>query len=155
MSKHREIDCPVCKGPVCELDGSVSDDPDTDEGKVAFLLEGMERIGWPCRLVELPDEYQRLARIVMELREPKPVFILLYTHKHGEDVSVYRTLEGATSAAFELACQRADEGRWHDEEKARFDAAETPEEALGIFHEIELNYNYSECLEITESVLGD
>lgn len=114
MSDHREIDCPVCKGPLCELDGDVR----TDEA-------------------------------------PTPVFILLYTHKHGEDVSAYRTLEGATSAAFDLACQRADEGRWHDEEKARFDAAETPEEALSVFHEIELNYNYSECLEITESVLGD
>jgi DNA repair exonuclease SbcCD ATPase subunit len=31
------------------------------------LLVGMEKIGWPCRLVELPSEYKRLAREVERL----------------------------------------------------------------------------------------
>lgn len=114
MSNHREIDCPVCKGPLCELDGDVRTD-------VA----------------------------------PTPVFILLYTHKHGEDVSAYRTREGALNAAFDLAWQRVDEDKWDEEDKARFNATETPEEAIDVFNQVEREWEYSEHLEITESILGE
>lgn len=33
------------------------------------MLEGMEAIGWPCRLVELPEEYAALARLHVAAKE--------------------------------------------------------------------------------------
>jgi hypothetical protein len=84
------------------------------------------------------------------------VCVLTYTHKHGVDVSAYRTREGAVAAAYGLACARVEEDRWEDNEaRAKFEAFEDFEAALGYFHEVELEWNYSENLEITESRLGD
>jgi hypothetical protein len=110
MSNHKEIDCPVCPGPVCVKDGA----------------------------------------------GPDMVYILTYEHKHGSDVSAYRTRQGAVSAAYGLAAGRVEEDRWEDDgARAKFEAFEDLEAALGYFHEVELEWNYSENLEITESRLGD
>jgi hypothetical protein len=103
---HREIDCPSCEGPVCDLDGN----------------------------------------------GPEMVFTLTYTHKHGADVGVYKTREGALAAAYGLAFERSEE--WDDEEAtARFKAEEDKVEALCIFDDVEANWAYSEILEISETEL--
>lgn len=39
------------------------------EEQEATLLEGMERLGWPCRLVELPEYYHRLVNSYEERRK--------------------------------------------------------------------------------------
>jgi hypothetical protein len=84
------------------------------------------------------------------------VYILTYEHKHGSDVSAYRTRQGAIRAAYGLAYSRVEEDRWEDgDARAKFDAIDDFEEALAYFHEVELEWNYSEGLEITESQLGD
>lgn len=48
--------------------GSSDDNLGPDNTKEK-LLEGMERIGWPCRLVELPDEYEKLASAHLSLKD--------------------------------------------------------------------------------------
>jgi len=83
------------------------------------------------------------------------VYILTYTHKHGGDVSAYRTREGAFNAAYGLACARVEE--WDQEGACRlhFESLEDPEAQVDYFHEIEREMSYGEFLEITESQLGD
>jgi hypothetical protein len=108
MSNHKEIDCPVCPGPVCVKDGN----------------------------------------------GPEMVFTLTYTHKHGADVGVYRSREGAESAAYGLADERAEE--WDDkEDTARFKAEENHDLAFDIFQEVEGEMAYGEILEIIETELRD
>jgi len=103
---HREVDCPLCEGPVCDLDGN----------------------------------------------GPEQVFTLTYTHKHGSDVGVYRSREGADAAAYGLATERVEE--WEDEgQKAKFTAMDDRDEALDYFHEVEMEWAYSENLEVIETVL--
>jgi hypothetical protein len=110
MSNHKEIDCPVCPGPVCVKDGA----------------------------------------------GPDMVYILTYEHKHGSDVSAHRTRDGAVANAYGIACARVEEDRWEDgDARAKFEAFDDLEEALGYFHEVELEWNYSESLEITESKLWE
>jgi hypothetical protein len=79
------------------------------------------------------------------------VFTLTYTHKHGSDVGVYRTREGAEDAAYGLALERAEE--WDDkEDTARF-KAEDRDGAFDIFQEVEGEMAYGEILEINETEL--
>lgn len=107
MSKHREIDCPLCEGPVCDLDGN----------------------------------------------GPEKVWTLTYTHKHGSDVGVYKSYEGAFNAAHGLACERVEE--WDEEGSCRlhFESLEDRDAQLDYFHEIEGEMSYGEILEISETEL--
>lgn len=118
-SVHREIDCPVCNGPLCELDGDGPNPPN----------------------------------------ESEEVFVLLYEHKHGSDVSVYRTRDGAVASAYGIACNRVEEDRWNEgddgEGRAKFEAFEDLEAAIDFFNTTELEWSYGESLEIRESQLGD
>lgn len=118
MSNHKEIDCPTCEGPVCDLDGDSPSQP-----------------------------------------QPEPVFVLVYEHKHGVDFSVHRSREGAVEAAYGLAAARIEEDRWEecntDKARAEFEAFEDLEAAVDFFNIQELEWNYSESLEIRESVITD
>lgn len=81
------------------------------------------------------------------------VFVCLYTHKHGIDVGVYRTHEAALDAAYCLALERVAE-TWEDDDRAKFNDLPDRQAALALFHEVELEWNYSEHLEILERPLG-
>lgn len=84
------------------------------------------------------------------------VYILLYEHKHGADVSAYSTHRRALEAAYEIAHQRVvEEDRWTKEDQEKFQAFECISEALDYFHKVELDWNYSENLEIHERPLVD
>lgn len=90
---------------------------------------------------------------------PEMVYILTYEHKHGSDVGAYRTREGAVAAAYGLAAARVEEDRWEacdtSSDRAKFEAFDDLEAAVDFFNTAELEWNYSESLEITESKLGD
>jgi hypothetical protein len=79
------------------------------------------------------------------------VFTLVYTHKHGSDVGVYKTREGAEDAAYGLALERAEE--WDDEEDTARFKAEDRDGAFDIFQEVEGEMAYGEILEINETEL--
>ena len=82
------------------------------------------------------------------------VYTLLYSHRHGTDVSVYNSKESATFAAYRLASERTEE--WEDAEgKARFDAEKDYEDALTIWDEVEMDRANFESLEISETELDD
>lgn len=87
------------------------------------------------------------------------VFVLLYEHKHGTDVSVYRTHEGAVASAYGIACSRVEEDRWNEgddgECRAKFEAFDNLEAALDYFHEVEMESAYSEYLSIQGRPLAD
>ena len=102
MSKHREIDCPLCEGPVCKLDG---DSPcATCEGSQVIYDNRGDITGSSTIELDCPD-----------CSGPEMVYTLTYTHKHGSDVGVYKTRKGAITAALQLATERAEE--WDDEEE--------------------------------------
>jgi len=113
MSEHREINCPICPGPICKLDGSVA-----------------------------PDYGDK-------------VYVLTYTHKHGEDHAVHITYEGALKAAYALADERVDESWCDSENEAKFKGIEDKTAALAFFHDIENETSYGEILEIYETPLRD
>jgi len=82
------------------------------------------------------------------------VFTLTYSHRHGSDVGVYKSKQGAINAAHGLASERTEE--WDDAAgKARFDAEEDYELALDIFDEIEMDRADYESLEISETELRE
>jgi hypothetical protein len=123
---HREINCPICVGPVCDLDGD----------SVIVTVPATEDSDERCFEATIVDK----------------VYTLTYTHKHGADVGVYKTREGAIDAAHGLADERAEE--WDDEEAtARFKAEKNKLDALCIFDEVEAEWAYSEILEISETEL--
>jgi hypothetical protein len=83
------------------------------------------------------------------------VYVCIYTHKHGIDVGVYRTEEGAYAVAQQLAAERVKQS-WEDEEqRVEFQAAATPGDALDVFHDVERDYAYGETIEILARELGD
>lgn len=84
---------------------------------------------------------------------PEMVFTLTYTHKHGSDVGVYKTREGADAAAYGLACERVEE--WDEEGACRlhFESLEDRDEQMDYFHEIEGEMSCGELLEINETEL--
>lgn len=105
-----------------------------------------------------PDELQsaRMAYMADKPDSPRPaqVYIVTYSHKHGLDCCAYRTEEGALNAAHQLAAERVGDS-WDEAERAKFENIEGAAEALGYFHEVELEVSYGECIEINERPLGD
>ncbi len=51
-------DCPECRKLT-----------DIMEDLYSRTLEGLERIGWPCRLEELPEEYRKLGQLLIAERQ--------------------------------------------------------------------------------------
>ena len=97
--------------------------------------------------VDTEDEYARVAEVTLSDK----VFTLTYIHKHGSDVGVYRTREGAEDAAYGLALERAEE--WDDKEATARFKAEDRDGAFDIFQEVEMEMAYGEILEVTETEL--
>ena len=82
------------------------------------------------------------------------VFTLTYSHRHGSDVGVYKSKQGAVDAAYGLASERTEE--WDDAaSKALFDAEEDRELALNIFDDVEMDRADYESLEISETELRE
>lgn len=83
------------------------------------------------------------------------IYTCIYTHKHGVDVAAYRTEAGAYKVAWQLANDRVDES-WDDEaEVAKFKVIDNAADALGYFHEVELEVAYGESFDISGSELGE
>jgi hypothetical protein len=82
---------------------------------------------------------------------PEKVFTLVYNHRHGSDVGVYKTREAANNAAHQLAYERVNE-EWDDEAaKDRFMDEDDACLALDIFDEVEMDRSDYESLEIGET----
>lgn len=85
------------------------------------------------------------------------VFTITYHHRHGTDVSVFRSEAGAQRIAAQLAFDRFQEDMWSDEDRARFKALDDGDDvgALDLFQEIEDNLHDGETIEIKQTALGD
>ena len=82
------------------------------------------------------------------------VFTLAYSHRHGSDVDVFGTQQGAIDAAYVLAVERVEE--WDDAPaEAKFKAEKDYALALNIFDEVERERGDYETLEIGEAELRD
>ena len=81
------------------------------------------------------------------------VFVVQYTHKHGDSISVYGGRESAEIAALELMKDRVGQS-WCDEDIAKFQLAWNYNDQSELFHEIEKNVSYGETIKIHECVVG-
>lgn len=85
-----------------------------------------------------------------------PIYVLLYEHKHGTDVSLYRTLELAQDSATVIILDRVEEELWDREDAEKLKSMINFEDMLSFFHDQELNFRYPESIEIwPREVYGD
>jgi len=88
------------------------------------------------------------------MSNPIKIYVVTYTHKHGVDVSSFRTEGGALRAACNLAQERAEE--WDDEKAlAEYEQESDEQEKLKIFHDVECETSYGEVIEIVAVPLQD
>jgi hypothetical protein len=77
------------------------------------------------------------------------VYVIIYTHKHGCDVSVHGTRDGAERSAEDLISNRASES-WDKEDLDRLDLAGSFDDRMDFFHAIEREVSYGEAIELEE-----
>jgi len=77
------------------------------------------------------------------------VFIVHYTHKHGDDISAYSTVKKAEDAVNELITSRAAD--WDEEDQKKLDAlGDDMDDRLALFREIEKEVSYGETIFLFE-----
>jgi len=79
------------------------------------------------------------------------VHICLYTHKHGVDVSVYKTTKALEAGVLNVMDLRVDE--WDPEDVVKFRKLRSFNNKLGLFRDVEQNVSYGETLELFEREL--
>jgi hypothetical protein len=79
------------------------------------------------------------------------VFVVQYTHKHGDGVNIYSTKKKAEAAADNLIKDRADS--WHEEQRERLDRMSTFDDRLKYFHMVERDVSYGERINVFECVV--
>ncbi len=79
------------------------------------------------------------------------VYVIVYTHKHGVDCSVYGGEHGAQLSALALMVARV-EG-WDREDRIRFEGCENFHDQMDVFHQVEQNVSYGETIELLERVV--
>ncbi len=84
----------------------------------------------------------------------KFVWVIVYTHKHGVDVSVFKTYKAAIKVAREWAAQSVEDGCWDSEDIAKFKSTKDNTVAVDFFNEVELGWSYGENIEVQESLFG-
>jgi len=80
------------------------------------------------------------------------VFVVQYTHKHGDGVNIYSTIKKAESAAANLMDDRIAES-WDDSDRAAYDRCKTFEAKLKYFHTVERDVSYGERINVFECVV--
>jgi hypothetical protein len=81
------------------------------------------------------------------------VYVLQYTHKHGETISVYGGRKSAENAADDLITNRVSES-WSRFDRHEIGLIEDFTARLDYFHSIEVNVSYGEIIKIHECVVG-
>jgi hypothetical protein len=93
------------------------------------------------------DEILELGRQALKRLGIK-VFVIHYTHKHGDDISVFGGEKTAQEAALALMIERVSE--WDPEDRIKFDGCENFDDQLTVFHQVEKEVSYGETIEIME-----
>lgn len=75
--------------------------------------------------------------------------MIIYTHKHGVDCSVYGGRQTAEESARSLMADRIDES-WDVLDKIKFEGCETFDDQMTVFHQVEQNVSYGETIEMLE-----
>jgi hypothetical protein len=79
------------------------------------------------------------------------VFVVRYTHKHGDSVQVFSTLQMAENSIDSLMTDRAAESwSWDKEACAKLEKESSFSERLYLFHEVEKNVSYGEVIQLDE-----
>jgi hypothetical protein len=81
------------------------------------------------------------------------VYVVHYTHKHGDDISVYETLDAAQRSVSDLISQRVS-ASWDKADIEYLEAHAKFDDQLAAFHEIESGISYGETIEILEREVG-
>lgn len=77
------------------------------------------------------------------------VFVVVYTHKHGCDVSVYETLQKAQDSVKDLISNRISES-WDQSDVVELEACKSFDDQLSHFTDVESGTSYGEVIEIEE-----
>jgi len=81
------------------------------------------------------------------------VFVVLYKHKHGEDISVYGGLKSAQESARDLMANRMAQ-TWDRHDVEHMEALADFDDQLSHFIEVEAGISYGETIEILERRVG-
>lgn len=98
------------------------------------------------------EEILELGRQALK-RLKVTVYVVHYTHKHGDDISVYGSIRSAQASARDLISNRISE-TWDRYDIEHLEACATFDQALSKFHEIEAGMSYGERIEILEREVG-
>lgn len=98
------------------------------------------------------EEILELGRKALA-RHKITVYVVHYTHKHGDSISVYGGLATAQASARDLISNRISEA-WDRRDVEYLEAHADFKDQLAAFHEIESGISYSERIEILECVVG-
>lgn len=93
------------------------------------------------------EEILELGRAALK-RHKITVFVILYTHKHGVDCSVYGGRDSAQVSATALMIDRV--ASWDREDRIKFEGCETFDDQMTVFHQVEQNISYGETIELME-----
>jgi hypothetical protein len=101
MSKHREINCPICPGPICELDGA-------SEGTVYVLLLDGKHIS--------PMEGASVYSTEEKALEAVSQFILedIENGRYGDDLEKSSALVKAIEARDWGRMEEIHDAYWHE-----------------------------------------
>jgi hypothetical protein len=98
------------------------------------------------------EEILELGRKAIQRLKPT-VFVICYTNKHENTISVYGGRQSAERAADDLMSHRISES-WDQADKDTFDRLADFDLRLKFFHEVEQNVSYGEMIEVLERVVG-
>lgn len=93
------------------------------------------------------EEILELGRAAIKRMGIK-VYVIIYTHKHGMDCSVYGGMSPAQASALALMISRVE--NWHHEDRIKFQGCENFDDQMDVFHQVEKEISYGETIEILE-----